>query len=241
MAKYLDILKKLIGEENTDEAVSAVKQATSKLDKAGVTRKKEETTDGGASTDSVLAALDSVGAGDVAGTVESILKVIDELGGTESLDTAAGGHAELVAKLIQALAAGTPAVEETMQDGEDEEDMLPGDMTMKSAIKSLAAYAVHSVEDMGDLAKAQMALTETVNGLSGSVKQMSELDKRLKNIEELFKYRPRSASKSSVTIVSATEDGEDLDGIKKEMEGSTGEKVQVLGLKVNKRKDATYK
>lgn len=242
MAKHINVLKRLLGEDKTDETLTALTKATEKLDKAGVTRKQEAGADGGGEggADTMLSALDSVGATDVAGLVEGILKVIDELGGTEALDTSAGSHAELVAKLIKAVTGSSAPEAETMAD--DEEDVAMDGMMMKSAVKSLTGYAVRSIEDMGQLAQAQIVLTEAVEGLTSQLKQLSDLPDRIKTIEDLFAAKPRSASKSSTTVVKAAGEGEEsLDKIKKEMGESVGEQVAVLGLKVAKRGDATYK
>lgn len=226
MADLQKILKDMIGGSNADAVHKTVEEAQKALDTAGVTRKAASDTtpaDGGDAVagTAALEAVDAAGATEVAATVKQVLDALKSMNAlVPDVDMNA-----LIAALVKAVAAPEAAEENPADPAARGDQSAMADEMMKS----LTDYIATTTKDMGDIAKGQVLIAET---LKASREDNAKLIGRIEALEKQLGGRPRQASKDPETVIDKTTvmGKEALSAVQK----SLGEETTVVGLRVRK-------
>jgi len=207
----MNFLQELLGKRKSDKTIDGLKAAAERLDKAGVQRKSL----------------------DKSALTAQIVKAIGEAEGDDKL-------ADVVqAVLDEALedeSAREPVAESPEGEGEEDDDEEPEGATdgdpMKTILKAITDQSDTVREDVGQIAKAQLAQHDQLGDVATI---LTVLDERLKAVEEKAAGAPRRASQAAETRIDPDGDptiAELLGKIEKDIKDSTHGEQRLAGFAV---------
>jgi hypothetical protein len=208
----MNFLQELLGKRKADKTVEGLKEAAERLDKAGVQRKSLDTT---ALTAAVVKAIGEAEEDDKLADV--VQAVLDEALEDESV---------------------REPVTESPEEGEGEEDddeepegATDGD-PMKTILKAITDQGDTMRQDTGAIARAQLAQHDQLGDVATI---LTDLNERLKAVEEKAAGAPRRASQAAETRIDSDSDptiAELLDKIEKDIKKGTNGQERLAGFAV---------
>lgn len=170
----------------------------------------------------VLEVLAAVGATEVSDAVKRIHEALSKAGVLEAVVKAAGSEEDLSNILAMAIAGGAASKDDQQAQQAnaataDQQQVVTQPAAVKALKEQLRGFIADSTQDIGAIARSQLALTE----------QQLDFEERLKQLESRVGDSPRRASQDPATEVTDPK-------LAKELQAQLGEIEIIAGLRVLK-------